>query len=234
MNKDLFKDNILEVEESIFEVERLPQGEYDGHAVQYDKLVSNSLYNRIMWGNTPQNYRNFCIQGLKRNNGGIIADIGCGTLSFTYKAYAEYNKKEIFLCDLSNEMLRLGKNRIKGISKDLSSIRFLRSDALNMPFKENAVHTVFCFGIFHIFSNPLQLIKEIARILKPEGQLFITSLCTERKLSARYLNLLYRKGLVAKPLSAVEIKNIIEEGGIKIDTFKVIGGMAYVVGTKNI
>lgn len=92
--RDLFKDNIIEIEESIFEVEGLQQGEYDGHAVQYDKLVSNSLYNRIMWGNTPQNYRDFCIQGLKRNNGGIIADIGCGTLSFTYKHMQNTIKKK--------------------------------------------------------------------------------------------------------------------------------------------
>lgn len=234
MNKNLFKNNIIEINDKILEVEGLPKGEYDTQAVMYDKLINNSLYNLIMWGNSPQNYTDFCCQGLQNNNGGIVADIGCGTLSFTHKAYAKYHKKEIFLCDLSNEMLKIGKSRIEKTKEDNSAITFLRSDALNMPFKDNTVQTVLNFGILHIFNNPLLLLEELVRILKPDGQLYLTSLCAERKLSAKYLKLLHKKGHVAKPLMSAEIKNIIERSGIKINTFKVKGGMVYVSGIKKI
>jgi len=233
MNKDLFKNSILKINENFWEVKGLPEGEYDAQAVQYDKLISNGLYNRIMWGNSPQDYTDFCKQGLKNNNGGIIADIGCGTLSFTYKAYSEYHNKDIFLCDLSNEMLNIGKNRIEQINDNNSSIIFLRSDALNMPFKDNTVQTILNFGLLHIFDNPSLLLNEFVRILRPDGQLYLTCLCTDRKLSAKYLKLLYKKGHVAKPLKSTEIRNIIEKSGIKIDTFEIKGGMAYVSGIKN-
>ncbi len=101
MNQELFKDNITEIEENILEVEGLHKGEYDAQAVQYDKLISNSLYNKIMWGNVPKDYSDFCKKGLKSNNKGTIADIGCGTLSFTYQAYAKHFKKDLYMCDLS-------------------------------------------------------------------------------------------------------------------------------------
>ena len=233
MNKELFKNKIIENEANILEVEGLHKGEYDARAVQYDRLISNSLYNRIMCGNVPEDYSDFCKKGLNNNNHGIIADIGCGTLGFTYKAYAEYYKKDLFLCDLSYEMLILGKNRIGNICEDTSTIKFLRSNALDMPFKESSIQTVLNFGLFHIFNNPSELIQEIVRILKPEGQIFLTSLCSDRKLSARYLNLLKKNGHVAKPLNSIEIKSIIEENGIKVTEFKVKGGMTYISGLNN-
>jgi ubiquinone/menaquinone biosynthesis C-methylase UbiE len=232
MNKELLENKITEIEENVFEVDGLNKGEYDIQAVQYDRLISNSFYNRLMWGNVPNDYSDFCKKSLGNTKEGIIADIGCGTLSFTYKAYAEYHKKNLFLCDLSYEMLKLGKNRIGNICEDMSSITFLRSNALDMPFKENSIQTVLNFGLFHIFNNPSELIQEIVRILKPEGQLFLTSLCSDRKFSAKYLNFLHKKGHVAKPLNSTEIKRIIEENGIVVTEFKVKGGMAYISGIK--
>ena len=232
MNQELFKNRIIENEENISEVEGLRKGEYDVQAVQYDRLISNGLYNRLMWGNSPGNYSEFCKKGLRSNDNGVIADIGCGTLSFTYKAYAAHKKKDLFLCDLSYEMLKIGKNRIDNIREDMSGITFLRLNALDIPFKDNSIQTALNFGLFHLFEKPSELIKEIARILKPNGQLFLTSLCADRMLSAKYLNFLHKKGHVANPLSSSEIIHIIGESGIEITESKVIGGMAYVNGVK--
>lgn len=232
MNNELFKDKISKIEDGIWEVEGLHKGNYDVQAAQYDKLIRNGLYNRIMWGNVPNDYSDFCKKGLRNSDDGIIADIGCGTLSFTYKEYAEYNKNDLFLCDLSYEMLKIAKSRIQNTKQDLSKIRFIRSDALDLPFNDNTFETVLNFGLFHLFSNPSELIREIVRIMKPKGQLFLTSLCVDRKFSAKYLELLYKKGHVAKPLTSTEIKKIIEENGIRITEFRTKGGMTYVTGIK--
>ncbi len=51
INKNLFQGNITKIEENIFEVEGLQKGNYDIQAVQYDKLISNNLYNRIIHQN---------------------------------------------------------------------------------------------------------------------------------------------------------------------------------------
>ncbi|MCB9325638.1 MAG: methyltransferase domain-containing protein [Lewinellaceae bacterium] len=186
-----------------------------------------------MWGNSPQDYSNFCKKGIKHSSNGIIVDIGCGTLGFTSKIYAETILQDLYLCDLSLEMLRLGRIKLENKSKDMSSVTFMRSDALHMPFKDNIVQTVLSFGVFHIFDNPSRLLEEIVRILNPDGKLFISSLCTDRKWSAKYLKFLHKKGHVAKPLNSSEIMIIVEKSGIIINESKVKGGMIYISGTKN-
>ena len=232
MDNDLFNKQIIKNKNNIFEVEGLEKGEYDKQADLYDKLISNALYNKIMWGNSPKNYSDFCLKGLNNSHNGTVADIGCGTLSFTYKAYAQYCKRDLFLCDLSLEMLKIGKTRIEGICDNRSALTFLRADALNLPFRNNTIQTVLNFGFFHIIENQAELIKEIARVLNPEGQLFISSLCTDRKISARYLNLLQKKGHVADPLHSSEVRSIVEENGIRITDYKITGGMIFITGVK--
>ncbi|MEZ4908740.1 MAG: class I SAM-dependent methyltransferase [Saprospiraceae bacterium] len=233
MNNNIFRKNIVQIDDNIWEVEGLQKGEYDTQAVQYDNIISNGIYNRIMWGNSPKDYSNFCQKGLVQSANGIIADIGCGTLSFTYREYSEFSGDDLYLCDLSFEMLKIGKTRIHNSKSDTSNINFIRLNALDMPFQDNSIDTVLCFGIFHIFDEPDILISEIFRILKPGGKLFLTSLCTDRNLSAKYLNLLYKKGHVAKPLKSIEIKSAIENNKIEILEFKAKGGMTYISGIKN-
>jgi ubiquinone/menaquinone biosynthesis C-methylase UbiE len=227
MNKNLFKNNIIELKDGLFEVQGLANGEYDKQAVKYDNIVSNGLYNRLMWGNSPKDYSNFCNTALKENVNGIIADIGCGTLSFTSEVYAKNQIIEIYLCDLSEGMLKIGKEKLEKIRNDLSKIFFLRSNALDMPFYDNTIQTIFCFGFLHIINNPALLIREFKRMLISKGKLYLTSLCTDRKFSAKYLSFLHKKEIVAKPMNSSEIIKIIEGNGFKIEKSNVKGGMVY-------
>lgn len=232
MNIDLFINRITELEDGILEVEGLPNGIYDEQAVKYDKLISNGLYNRLMWGNSPKDYSAFCKQAMDREVGGITADIGCGTLSFTAEVYAKNHKHDMFLCDLSYEMLKIGKSRLVYNEPDLSKTTFLRSDALDMPFVNNSIQTILSFGFFHVINNSSDLMIEFSRILKSGGKLYITSLCTDRKLSAKYLNFLHKKKHVSQPLGSNEIIKIIEQNGFIVENSTIKGGMVYITAIK--
>jgi ubiquinone/menaquinone biosynthesis C-methylase UbiE len=228
MNRLLFRENIREAGNGISEVANLPQGDYDGQAVKYDKLISSPLYNRIMWGNLPKDYAGFCQLAINQHKEGNFADIGCGTLSFSAEVYAKSQVPSIFLCDLSLEMLKIGKERLETRRKDLSPFIFLRSDALDMPFVDKSIQTLLCLGFLHIIENPSRLIKEFRRLLSTNGKLYITSLCTDRKFSARYLNLLHKKGHVAQPMTSSEIVDLIEKSGFQNIKSQVKGGMIYI------
>jgi len=106
MKTELFNKTVSRLEDGILEVDGLQSGVYDAQAASYDKIISNRLYNKIMWGNCPRNYTDFCLEGLNNHQHGTLADIGCGTLSFTSKAYAEHCSKDILLCAISLELLR--------------------------------------------------------------------------------------------------------------------------------
>ncbi len=51
----------------------------------------------------------------------------------------------------------------------------MRGDVQNMPFSDNFADVVFLFNVIYILENPLATLKEINRILKSDGRLFLTS-----------------------------------------------------------
>ncbi len=75
MGKSLFQKEITQLNDGIFEVADLPQGNYDGQAAKYDNLTSSVIYNRIMWGNSWKNYTNFCRKGISEHKKGSIAEL---------------------------------------------------------------------------------------------------------------------------------------------------------------
>jgi len=233
MEKNLFNKKLIRLEDNFYEVEGLKGGMYDQQAVKYDKLISNPLYNKIMWGNSPGNYTRFLTDSIANCDEGIIADIGCGTLNFTSEVYRKHNLKAIYLCDLSLEMLKIGRDRLLSDNNKTSNIQFIRADALSMPFNDTSVQTIFSFGFIHIMDKPHELINEFFRILVPRGKLYLTGLCTDRKFSSMYLRFLHKKGHVAKPMSSTEIELLIKDHGLEITNSTVIGGMCYLSAYKS-
>ena len=231
MDKSIFSKEIQPLNDGIYEVAGLPHGNYDAQAVQYDRLISSKLYNRLMWGNTPQDYADFNREGLARNREEVIADIGCGTLTFSADVYASVLPQNLYLCDLSYEMLRIGKTRIEHRCKGETNFTFLRADALNMPFVRESIDTLICIGFIHLLDDPAALIKEFRRILKRGGKLYLTSLCADRKFSARYLKFLYKKGHVSIPRRSSEIVQIVRENGFTELNSRVKGGIVYIVAS---
>lgn len=232
MDKSIFQKDINRLHDGIFEVEGLPQGNYDSQAVQYDKLISSNLYNRLMWGNKPQDYAGFNKLGLIQHREGVVADIGCGTLSFSADVYASIRLSDLYLCDLSYEMLRIGKNRIAERCDVETNFTFLRADALNMPFIRESVDTLICIGFIHILDDPAALVREFRRVLKSEGKLYLTSLCTDRRFSARYLKFLHKKGHVSTPKHSSEIIGLVNENGFTQVDSHVKGGIVYITASK--
>lgn len=232
MDKSIFKTKINLLHDNIFEVAGLVQGNYDVQAVQYDKLINSKLYNRLMWANLPKDYADFNRKAIEASQGGTIADIACGTLSFSANVYASVSPQNLYLCDLSYEMLRIGKERVERLTGDDSGFTFLRSDALNLPFNDESIQTIICIGFIHVLEEPTLLLKELHRVLKVGGRLYLTSLCTDRKFSARYLKLLHKKGHVSMPSHSSEVIQQITEQGFTLINSHVKGGMVYVVTSK--
>lgn len=232
MPDNLFKNNVTALDSDIYEVVELQKNPYDKHAGLYDKIVGNKLYNRIIWGNSLKNYTLFYEKAVSEQEGRIMTDIACGTLFFTAKIYSSHSFRHLFLCDLSEQLLRIGKKQLERLNTNLNNITFLRSDAFDMPFKDAVLPSVFSFGFFHVVDNPAKLTQEFARILQPNGKLYINSLCSDRKISALFLRFLNKKGLIAKPMNSEKICRIIQENGFKLENSQRIGGMIYITAVK--
>lgn len=223
--ESFFKEDIrFEVIDEILSVEGLPSGDYDTKAKFYDKVMSNYIYNKIMWGNAPQNYTDFAQKSIYGKNSGAVVDVGCGSLSFTKDIYGNYTERKLLLIDYSIEMLKIAKKRVFSHQRDNKI--FLRATGLDLPINTESVQTVLSFGTLHIFKDPRKFLNELHRILVIGGDLHMNILCNDRKISAKYLKILKRNKVISSIMSSSEIQQLISSVGFETNC-KVIGGMAY-------
>ena len=77
-----------------------------------------------------------------------------------------------FALDISLESLLLAPFFAKHLKLKKIPERIC-ADAYNLPFQDNSFSFVFCYQSLHHFPDPKPLIKEIYRVLKPQGHLFV-------------------------------------------------------------
>jgi ubiquinone/menaquinone biosynthesis C-methylase UbiE len=95
-------------------------------------------------------------------------DAGCGGGRYSI-AMARLGAAEVIGCDISPEGIRDCRRRAAGIS----SITFEVASVLQLPFKKDRFDFVCSSGVLHHTSDPEQGLREITRVLRPNGRVFL-------------------------------------------------------------
>jgi ubiquinone/menaquinone biosynthesis C-methylase UbiE len=180
---DLFR----EVDTAIYSsLDNMASTSYDNKAKLYEKIVGSKLYNRIVWGTSPEDYRQFAHSALSGSDGTLI-DIGCGGLVHTASLYRSTNRISI-LTDSSIAMLKIARTRLSNNHMQIpSNIRLLQADAFALPFGDNNFDTVCSFGMIHLFDKKQEFVDEALRVLKTGGDFYFSSMTTEKKFGSWYM-----------------------------------------------
>ena len=140
-------------------------------------MNSNSYFNEIadQWDIMrkeffPEAVREKAYSIAKVEQGKVAADIGAGT-GFITEGLVK-NGLNVIVVDFSEEML----NQMRVKFKDYNCIEYRQGEAENLPIETNAVDYVMANMYLHHVENPTNAIKEMVRILKPNGKLIITDL----------------------------------------------------------
>jgi SAM-dependent methyltransferase len=207
-------DEILDPERRIREVEPGllsalgPDDEgapYDTRAAAYDRLVSTPWYSNLAWGVPPETHTDFIRQALTASSEGWVVDVAAGSCVASAGAYPD-TARPIVVLDRSLAMLRRGMDLVRRTCGGLPPhLTFLQADATALPFRDDTLATVLCHGALHVFPSPSDVCAEWARVLRPGGDLHVSSLVRGRWLGDRYLSLLHRAGEITKPRSAEEV-----------------------------
>src|SRR3989344_808396 len=114
-------------------------------------------------------YFKYYYRNLVHDNNKMILDIGCGP-----GLYCRYlaKRNKVWGLDYSEEVI------FKASNKSHKSIKFTVGNAYNLPYQKKKFDVVLCFGILQTLSRPDKAIAEIARVIKPGGILFISTLNT--------------------------------------------------------
>lgn len=143
---------------------------YNEGADQYDmglEWLFDSFYE------DEQVIRSQLIQPLHITTGHRVLEVGCGTGKDSIQILEKLqNTGELYLQDISLEMLKLAKKRIESINSK-SSVEFFSGNASYLPFPDDYFDSVFHFGGINTFAEKQRAIDEMTRVTRPGGRVVL-------------------------------------------------------------
>lgn len=202
--------------------------DYDRKAGLYDLVVSTRLYNAIMWGSSPHEYRAFARQALASSSQGTVLDAACGSLLFSAPVYLE-TQRRIIAFDQSLAMLKRARKRLIDLAGRVpEQILFLQADVRDLPFRPASFQTVLCMNVLHHIEDATALLPSLKMLLADGGRLYLTSLVSNNRfIGDRYLKTLHASGEIVGPRSNSEVKELLERTLDEEVNYRVNGNMAF-------
>lgn len=164
-------------------------------APTYDKL------NHILSLNVDKRWRRKAVMCVKKALSDIerpiVLDVACGTGDSSIQLAKNLEHTRIHAIDISEKMLEIGKKKVENLKyEEKMKISFTNSSAENIVFHDDVFDAVFvAFGVRN-FSEREKGLKEIIRVLKPEGTLVILELSEPQNIIIRWFYNLYFKNIL--------------------------------------
>lgn len=126
----------------------------------------------------------------------IVLDYGCGPAN-DLVGFLQYSQaKKVIGVDVSAKALNLASRRLALHRFDLERIELIRiSDATpQIPLDDNSVDYIYCEGVLHHISHPVEILREFYRVLRPGKRVNI--MVYNRNSVFFHLEVAYRQMLV--------------------------------------
>jgi 2-polyprenyl-3-methyl-5-hydroxy-6-metoxy-1,4-benzoquinol methylase len=155
--KSLFSKDVEK--ESLNEFYNTIEGDID------EKAYNSDLFVQKYWQQRKTDEIKTC---LKINTKDIIIDIGCGSGVQIRETGASKAKLAIGV-DLNKNALLFARE------KKIPNTDYIIADAEKLPFKSENIDKIICAEIIEHLINPKDMILEIKRVLKKNGEIIITT-----------------------------------------------------------
>ena len=174
---------------------------FDSIAPKYDFL------NRVLSMGIDQGWRKKAINSLKEVNPKQVLDVATGTADLAIAAL-KLNPDHITGIDISNQMLNVGRDKIK--AKNISDkITLTQADSANLPFEDNKFDAItVAFGVRN-FEFLQQGINQMYRVTRQGGKLAVLEFSNPKSFPFKQIYNFYFKyilpgwgGLISKSKTA--------------------------------
>lgn len=110
--------------------------------------------------------------------GSMLLDVGVGTAVFTpYLLERVGESGRIISVDFAGEMLR------KAQAKGFKDVAFLCADVTSLPLASEVFDAAACYSSFPHFQDKPAALKEMHRVIKPGGSLFICHTSSRKEIN---------------------------------------------------
>jgi ubiquinone/menaquinone biosynthesis C-methylase UbiE len=139
---------------------------------QYNKLAY--IYD-LRWKNYINNTLSFLKTWSEISPQETILDVACGTGEFERLLLSEHSTQQIVGVDISENMLTIAKEKCNNFPQ----VSFYQASAEVLPFADNTFDVIVSASSFHYFDNPIAVLTEMRRVLKPNGKVIILDWCKD-------------------------------------------------------
>jgi len=102
-----------------------------------------------------------------------ILDAGCGSGLLSRYLVDKEKALDVEACDFSDLRIQQAKNYSKG---KYSDIKYQKADLLNLPYEDEAFDIIISRFVFEYLPSPVDTVKELKRVLKKGGTLYLIDL----------------------------------------------------------
>lgn len=139
--------------------------QYDQMAAVYDQRWSGYLANTLSFLKTWSQI----------SPEAAVLDVGCGTGEFEQLLLRENPTQQIVGVDISEKMLLVAQQKCHAYP----NVEFHTASASALPFASNSFDAIISASAFHYFDDSLAALREMRRVLKPDGKIVILDWCRD-------------------------------------------------------
>ena len=147
-----------------------------------------------------------------------LLDIGCGTGWAVGQAATLVDGKGLFYgVDLSPKMIEKAKSNFGG--KD--NFRFIQANSESVPVEDDFFDIIICTNSFHHYLHPDKALKEMCRLLKNGGKLYILDPLADLWI-VKFIDVIkkWTEPEHVKIYSTKEFQQLFEQAGLKYSSTK--------------
>ncbi len=109
-----------------------------------------------------------------------IVDLGCGpgtNLFDVYDVCSEFREGQWFGLDLNQREAAdgAGRSRYRVEERGMRPVHFMSGDIFKLPFADNSIDIIISSEVVEHLPDPTPAIREMARVLKPNGYAMVTT-----------------------------------------------------------
>jgi ubiquinone/menaquinone biosynthesis C-methylase UbiE len=189
-------------------VKHSPQ-EYKERSKSHFDEMSSDYSNELGKYTEPMHYS--LIKELEGRSFKTLLDVGCGNGIFLSMVLNKFDV-EVSGIDISPGMIEKSKELLDSRA-DLKV-----GDSEHLPWNDGSFDVVTCSASFHHYPNPELVLKEMRRVLRPDGILMIADPFTSDELLRFFANILikFSKSGDVKIYSQKEMQELLEKCGFTL------------------
>jgi SAM-dependent methyltransferase len=192
-------------------------------AVEHEHVAG--VLGRLIWGTDTSAFYRDIARLAELRSGTSVLDIPCGG-GVAFRGLRPEQQLQYVAADLSPVMLR--RARAEADRRGIHWIEFAEADVEALPFEDRRFDLVVTYTGLHCFPDPPTAIAEMARVLRPGGELRGTSVI--RRAGPRqetFVRLMQLGGVFGPGQTLAELERSLADAGlVKVSTSR-NGALAY-------